>query len=126
DFGCGSGDFLAQAGRCGAEVYGIDASPDRRKWADRAGGVIEPSLEDLPADLKGRMDAVTLFEVLEHLDAPREILLQLVEWVKPGGLLVLETPDAGHVSQIVTAQDYHLIHPLDHIYAFSPASLTRI
>lgn len=126
DFGCGSGDFLAQARCFGADVYGIDASPDRRMWADRAGAVIEASLDRLPADLKGRMDAVTLFEVLEHLDAPREILLALAEWVRPGGLLILETPDAGHVSGIATAEDYHLVHPIDHINAFSPATLTRI
>jgi 2-polyprenyl-3-methyl-5-hydroxy-6-metoxy-1,4-benzoquinol methylase len=126
DFGCGSGDFLAHAAQCGAEVYGVDASPDRRKWADRARAIIEPSLDELPADSKGKMDAITLFEVLEHLDAPRDVLLELAQWVKPGGLLVLETPNAGHVSQIVTPLDYHLIHPIDHINAFSPETLARI
>ncbi len=126
DFGCGSGHFLTQAARCGAQVYGIDASPDRRKWAERAGAIIEPKLDDLPQTLKGGMDAVTLFEVLEHLDQPRDVLLSVAEWVKPGGLLVLETPDAGHVSQIRTAKEYHLIHPLDHINAFSPITLKKI
>lgn len=43
-----------------------------------------------------------------------------------GGVLVLETPDCSHVTDIQTLQHYRLIHPLDHINAFTPDTLRRL
>jgi len=126
DFGCGSGEFLAHAALFGARAYGIDASPARRAFAGRSEVSIVADLADLPEELRGSFDAVTLFEVLEHLDDPRAVLESLRPWVRQGGLLVLETPDAAHVSAIRTLDEYRLIHPLDHINAFSPRTLGEI
>lgn len=126
DFGCGSGDFLRHAAQFGFEAWGIDASTARRDLASQDGVAILPALDDLPSALKGSFDAVSLFEVLEHLDAPLETLRALRPWLRPGGLLVLEVPDAGHVAAIRTIEDYRAIHPLDHINAFAPRTLTQI
>lgn len=126
DFGCGSGAFLAQAALFGAEAYGVDASPARRELAAHAAVTIVAALAELPAALRGSFDAVSMFEVLEHLDNPRELLTALGEWARPGGLLVLETPDAGHVADMTSLANYRAIHPLDHINAFAPKTLTDI
>jgi len=126
DFGCGSGDFLHHAALFGCVAHGVDASAARRAIAERTGVAIVPALDALPTDRSEPYDAVTLFEVLEHLDAPLDVLRALRGRVRLGGLLVLETPDAGHVTAIRTLDDYRAIHPLDHINAFGPATLTAI
>jgi 2-polyprenyl-3-methyl-5-hydroxy-6-metoxy-1,4-benzoquinol methylase len=126
DFGCGSGAFLAQAALFGAEAYGVDAAPARRELAAHAAVTIVSNLSELPGELRGQFDSVSMFEVLEHLDDPRELLAALGEWVRPGGVLVLETPNAGHIADMVSVDNYRAIHPLDHVNAFSPATLADI
>jgi SAM-dependent methyltransferase len=117
DFGCGDGEFVEQCRLYGFESIGVDRSTAR---SERSGGRILPSLEPLSGQ---RFHAVTLFEVLEHLEEPRPVLEALAPFLVPGGLLILETPDASGVTDIKTFRDYQMIHPLDHINGFTPATL---
>jgi SAM-dependent methyltransferase len=48
--------------------------------------------------LTERSDAVVSYDVIEHSDEPREFFRSLVRLVKPGGLLVIGTPNAENVS----------------------------
>jgi hypothetical protein len=120
DFGCGNGEFLAICQQFGFEVVGVDRSTARR---DKAGVDVLASLDELG----GRtFHAITLFEVLEHLDDPRGMLQALRPHLAPGGILVLETPDCTGVTGIRTRRDYDCIHPLEHINGFTPATLRSI
>jgi 2-polyprenyl-3-methyl-5-hydroxy-6-metoxy-1,4-benzoquinol methylase len=125
DFGCGYGEFLAVCDGFGFEASGVDFSPDRR----REGRVeILPDMEALKATSRAErgFHAATLFQVLEHVTEPLEILKSIWELVVPDGLLVLETPDCTGVTDIKTLSDYRNIHPLDHINGFVPATLSSI
>jgi 2-polyprenyl-3-methyl-5-hydroxy-6-metoxy-1,4-benzoquinol methylase len=126
DFGCGWGDFLSAATRFGAEAYGIDADPDRRRAGGEKDLIVFPSLGEMDSNLRGTFHVVTLFQVLEHLPAPLSILEELAEWLMPGGILILETPDCAGVSDVRTLEDYRAINPLSHINAFTPKSLEAI
>ena len=120
DFGCGWGSFLSVCNSFGFETYGIDKSMERR-----SGGHVEiyPSLDELN---KKKFDVVTMFEVLEHVNNPFEILKQLAEVMVQDGVLILETPDCTGVTSIVDYQSYLNIHPLEHINGFTPATLQSI
>jgi SAM-dependent methyltransferase len=120
DFGCGNGEFLAMCHLYGFEAFGVDRSQARR---DKAGVRVVESVDQLD---DRPFHAITLFEVLEHLDDPRGILEMLRERLVPGGILVLETPDCSGVSGIVSRRDYDNIHPLEHINGFTPATLRGI
>jgi SAM-dependent methyltransferase len=125
DFGCGWGEFLAACEDFGFICYGIDRSSARRKHGRIH---ILPSVEDLkdmPAAAHG-FHAVTLFEVLEHLEDPLAVLRALHNLLVSRGILVLETPDCTGVSDFLTESDYRKIHPLDHINAFTPATLRNM
>jgi len=125
DFGCGHGEFVAVCCALGLQAHGVDWAADRRVH-----GVvhIHPSLQALRADgAHGNgFDAVTLFEVLEHLADPRATLEQLVALMAPGAVLVLETPDTTAVTDLRSFGDYLAIAPLGHINGFTPASLRAI
>lgn len=121
DFGCGWGQFLLVCQQFGFDACGVDRSTAR---AERSLVKILASLEELAG--RPRFHVITLFEVLEHLDDPAAILRALGEWIVPGGLLVLETPDCAGVTGIRTHDDYLKVHPLDHINAFTHATLTAI
>lgn len=116
DFGCGYGQFLSACSLFGFEAIGVDRSTARRD-----NGVF-PILPDISA-VSGRFHALTLFEVLEHLDDPKPVLKDLAALLLPGGILVLETPNCEGVSRIETRQEYLKIAPLEHINGFTPATM---
>ena len=119
DFGCGWGQFLAVCQRFGFDVAGVDRSEARR---GRSPVPIYAELDDVT----GQFHALTLFEVLEHLDNPAVTLRDLSRFLLPGGVLILETPDCSGVTFIHSLSDYHKIHPLEHINAFTHETLTSI
>ena len=125
DFGCGNGNFAGHAGLSGFDAWGIDWDAHRLR-AGVAGGVrLFRGLTELDADHPEPFHAVTMFEVLEHLVAPREVLRSLRQRMVPGGILVLETPDCLGVRGIQSEHDYACIHPLDHLNGFTPKTLTQ-
>lgn len=124
DFGCGEGTFLAAGATFGFEGVGVEFSEAReaRKRVE-----FHSDLESVAeTHMRESFHAVTLFEVLEHLVDPLSILRQLKPFLKPGGILILETPNCATVTGIETRTDYALIGPLGHINAFTPATQERI
>jgi 2-polyprenyl-3-methyl-5-hydroxy-6-metoxy-1,4-benzoquinol methylase len=97
DIGCGNGVFLAMAERAGFEVFGIDFNTEAVNGA-RARGLKNIFLGDLRAfrarypDLK--FDIVSYFDCIEHLDDPNGELDAILETIKAGGLLALNTPNS--------------------------------
>jgi SAM-dependent methyltransferase len=126
DFGCGWGEFPALAGLLGFEACGVDRSADRRKSSRGRGGVVFPDL-DAATEAVGRpFHAVTLFQVLEHVEEPLGLLAALHERMAPGAVLVLEVPDCRGVEGLSSRPDYFKLHPLEHINGFTPDSLREI
>jgi len=119
DFGCGFGEFLAMSHLFGIEAVGVDRSIGRRAGA---GVQVYAELDEAP----GQFDAITMFEVLEHLDDPLAILLRLKSRLNRGGTMIVEVPDTSGVDEITDRDSYCKIHPLDHINAFTPESLASI
>ena len=97
DVGPGRGEWLGMLAERGVPAYGVEASTEMSA-ALRARGlpvVHGDALAHLGGLEPGSLDAVTAFHVVEHLDL--ETLLGLLaaarQALRPGGLLVLETPN---------------------------------
>lgn len=90
EIGCGSGEFLQKVVSGVDVALGVDINPDAICRA-RAKGLL---VTDQPiAKLEQSFDMIVLFEVLEHLKAPGEMLTTMVDRLNPGGLLVLAVPN---------------------------------
>ncbi|NCJ06243.1 methyltransferase domain-containing protein [Synechococcales cyanobacterium C] len=119
DFGCGYGGFLSMCSMYGFEAYGVD-----RAAAKRDHGVYDKIFAEIGDVIdKAPFHALTLFEVLEHLDEPYNLMVELGALLVTGGILVLETPNCTGIHSIKTQSDYRKIHPLDHINGFTPKTL---
>jgi SAM-dependent methyltransferase len=93
DVGCAGGAFLKAAKDLGFTPTGVEPS---RWMADFArtnygveviDGLLKPGL--FPP---GSFDIVSLWDVIEHLPEPHEVLKTLGECLKPGGLLIVNYP----------------------------------
>ncbi len=121
DFGCGDGAQLQAAELFGFEAYGVDFSVTR---SARSGSrILVPDLAAFDALESGPLDVASAFQVLEHVEAPAEVLRSLAQRVRPGGLLIVETPDARGVDVPTTWEQFQVVQPLEHINAFTPATL---
>jgi SAM-dependent methyltransferase len=96
EIGCGNGTFLRLAADRGYQVAGIDADPSAVKTAREINGILNTqslSVEEFIADThRSRVDVICLFDVLEHLERPREIVQALGRLLAPGGHLVCTVP----------------------------------
>ncbi|MBI4371702.1 MAG: class I SAM-dependent methyltransferase [Elusimicrobia bacterium] len=94
DVGCGDGGFLHRAKAEGWAPSGLDFNPARAKaLRERGFEIFDGALPELAARAPAAFDALTIFQVLEHLDAPNDWLRAASSLLKPGGLLVVGVPN---------------------------------
>ncbi|HLA08265.1 MAG TPA: class I SAM-dependent methyltransferase [Anaerolineales bacterium] len=96
DIGCGGGLFLALLEREGAQGVGIELSDSRAQHAKSKHG-LEIHKRPIESDFwqKGyadHFDAVTLWDVIEHVNFPFQTLQCTAKVLKQGGLLLIDTP----------------------------------
>jgi len=126
DIGCGTGCFLAEAGRAGWEADGCEVSAHAAERARARGlAVTCTPIEqlDLPPN---RYDCITLWDVVEHLRDPRAALAKAAAALRPGGVLALSTGDITSLSARLSGPRWHLFNLPEHLYFFSPGSLRRL
>lgn len=113
DVGCATGGLLQQFKSEGFEdVLGLDPSPASAAWAREHFGIeiVTGSLFEAPP-IEPR-DVVLCSHVLEHVRDLQGAARQLYAWVKPGGLLYIEVPDAARYADFLAApfQDFNTEH----------------
>ena len=96
DIGCGGGLFLSKLKQEGAQVIGIELSDSRACYA-RTIHHLEIHKRLIESDFwqKGYanyFDAVTLWDVIEHVNYPFQTLQSAANVLKKGGLLLIDTP----------------------------------
>jgi SAM-dependent methyltransferase len=127
DVGANFGHFLREAQRQYI-VTGIEPSPAVVAWGREHLHVPleQGSIEtDNPAYIN-RFDAVTLFDVIEHLPDPRSALQRCRRYLTPGGHLFLTTPDVSAPVATLLGSHWYYIDLLEHVSLFSKANLTRL
>ena len=89
-------DYSCQAQAGGAQVIGIELSDSRARYARTKHG-LEIYKRPIESDFwqKGYtnyFDAVTLWDVIEHVNYPFQTLQSAANVLKKGGLLLIDTP----------------------------------
>lgn len=97
DVGCGDGRYLYSLAKAGVprdNIYGLDLpSPGLKPLREAGFKVIEGRVEDCREIALGTLDLITIFHVIEHVANPVEVMQHLADWLAPGGVLAVETPN---------------------------------
>ncbi len=123
DFGCGDGEMLAAARVLGMDAIGIDISATRAHAARGAGALVLPDLATFDAKGGGKVHAVVLSQVLEHVSDPVGLLRAIAPRMVPGGVLFVAVPNCSGLTVPRDFDGFHRLQPLEHINAFTPRTL---
>jgi 2-polyprenyl-3-methyl-5-hydroxy-6-metoxy-1,4-benzoquinol methylase len=126
DVGCGNGSFLLQMQSLGWEVCGVE--PDRKSAEQaqvaglnvRVGYLPEAALPEL------HFDAIMLSHVIEHLHDPVTTLLCCWKLLKPGGTMVILTPNYEASGRIRFERHWRGLETPRHLVLFTENSLWKM
>jgi SAM-dependent methyltransferase len=129
DVGCGAGDFLAAATERGLDPAGVDVSEDAARLC-RDKGFKATSGDFLTDDLGKDFDAVTMWDVIEHLRDPGAFFDKAGDRLRRGGLFFGKVPAFGNLSVKSSILSPRLSGILlgapDHVQYFTRNSLGRL
>jgi 2-polyprenyl-3-methyl-5-hydroxy-6-metoxy-1,4-benzoquinol methylase len=121
EIGCARGDFLSVA-REAFDVFGVEPNPELAESSSRMAPVYQDIIERTPWS---GFDVVASFHVIEHVDSPRSFIAAAVERLRPGGLLVIETPNIDSIPFRILKSRWRQFIP-EHYFFFDPKSIARL
>ena len=127
DLGCSSGAFLESLKGRPWRLYGVEISTDAAEKARARTGaeVFVGDVEDAPFQ-PNSFDAITCFDVLEHMHHARQVLVKVREWLKPGGVFYTFLPNIDSAEARIFRSYWCGLELPRHLYHFTPPSLRKL
>lgn len=127
DIGCGMGHFLQQANAAGFVCIGQEISRFAARYVEQHLGIRAICGDifrvDLPAST---FDAITLFDVLEHVEDPRALIEKCRSLLRPGGYLFISMPNINGLAARRLGIRWENLCPPHHINYFTRRTLTQL
>lgn len=127
DVGCSAGLFLREAKENGFETYGVEVCSATGEIAREkfninvfCGFLEEAGFPD------GYFDAITLWDVLEHIPDTNAFLKEIRRILKPGGGLFVQCPNVDSVMAGIGGKSWIWYTVPDHLYHFSQKTLKAV
>jgi SAM-dependent methyltransferase len=126
EIGSAYGFFLAEAS-AHYEVHGIEIAEEAaafargRDLAVRSGRPTAAILAEI-----GTVDVVVMLDVIEHLEEPAEVLRLCCRHLRPGGAVVLTTPDFASPLARLAGRHWRNMTPPQHLWYLTPQGLAGL
>lgn len=92
DFGSGNGEMVRALSKT-FQVEGLEPEQLARQKCLEAGLKVSASIDDFNKS-QSKFDLITLFHVVEHFYNPKIEFTRIIELLRPGGILIVETPNS--------------------------------
>ena len=125
EVGFGSADQMARMEALGWDVTGVDPDPisveaaRERGLVAHQGDLAEQHFPD------ASFDAIYLSHVIEHVYEPVDLLRECRRVLKPGGTVVVVTPNVAGLGQRLLRRDWINLDPPRHLVLFDRRTLRR-
>lgn len=121
DVGCATGEFLQAMRELGWQAVGIELSDYAAGYArERAGLDVRTGTLEEAAFAQDSFDVVTLWDVFEHVLNPQETLAEIARVLKPGGLVVIHTPNPSCLEARLFGSSWIGWERPRHLHLFAP------
>ena len=127
--GANAGFFLNVLGNQ-FELYGTEIDDKavefcKKNFPDFSENMFNGTLEDAKFE-DSFFDIVTMRGVIEHVPDPSATISEIERILKPGGVIfICATPNVDSVAAKFYKENWSLFHPVQHLWHFSPKTLSR-
>ena len=125
EVGCGYGYLLDEARPYFSRRVGTELAPEAAAQARQTGADVFVGGAEQLSDAD-TFDCVLAIQVIEHIYDPVGFMQQLVAHVKPGGYIVLATPDIGGALRRTMGRSWPSFKVPEHVVYFDYHSLHRL
>jgi SAM-dependent methyltransferase len=127
EVGCGSGAFLGAARTAGWDAEGIDFDAAAVAAANHRPGV-RARIADIHdgALAPASYDAIVMNNAIEHLPDPKAVFARCAQLLKPGGRLVITTPNMAALGLGAFGGDWRGLEIPRHLYLYTGKALRRL
>lgn len=130
DIGCGTGAFLQLLGSQGySNLYGIDISAFALQEAQKHTPNLKVCCNDLQSAISlndQQFDLISCLDVIEHLINPFVVLQEIARLLKPGGILLLTTPNSNSILRYLRGEQWYALRDSSHLIYFNAFSLSYL
>ncbi len=127
EVGTGAGLFLKAAERAGWDVAGLELSAEAAAFArERLGLNVREERAEAMTFGPASFEVAVMSEVIEHLFDPRAVLDAVYRALRPGGVILVTTPNFSALSRHALGASWSVLSPLEHLYYFTEATLGRM
>jgi len=138
DVACGSGTFLAVANKRGWRTCGVEISEQLSKvCAETTHSEVVTALFEEASLPEHSFDAITCWDIIEHVLDPQAFLEKACSLLRPGGVLLFCTPDEDSLlartgwllyklSGSLYSYPAYALHPRYHTYFFARKSFAKL
>jgi 2-polyprenyl-3-methyl-5-hydroxy-6-metoxy-1,4-benzoquinol methylase len=126
DIGCGNGKFLLKLQRLGWVCQGVEFN-QKAVAVCRAAQLDVFQGELTEADLESEsFDLITAHHFIEHVANPNQIMAEIVRLLKPGGKVILRTPNSRALGRAWFGRYWFPNEVPRHLILFSIKNLNRL
>jgi 2-polyprenyl-3-methyl-5-hydroxy-6-metoxy-1,4-benzoquinol methylase len=125
DIGCSAGGFLDIALSCGWKTYGIELNEKEADYALQKGHTIHNKLLH-EVKFEQKMDAVSLWDVFEHLKDGYAYLIQIKELLTDNGVIFLQIPSADSLAAKMLQEKCQMFDGIEHVNLYSFKAIEKL
>lgn len=126
DVGCGNGRYLRTMRSLGWQVEGVEFNRQSAEFC--RGTQLTVHNGDLASARfpSASFDVITARHVIEHIPTPHDFMAELARLLKPGGRLVIETPNFSSLGWALFGTKWYATGIPYHLMLFSPGNLALL
>jgi 2-polyprenyl-3-methyl-5-hydroxy-6-metoxy-1,4-benzoquinol methylase len=106
DIGCGAGSFLSHVSGLAEKLIAVEPTQRYHNSLRLRGYDVFSYAEDALKAHPGGIDVAVTFQVIEHVLNPREFLNKIAALLKPGGSLIIATPNRDDILMKLLPEEF--------------------
>ena len=126
DVGCGDGYFLEVAKERGWNVYGTEFTDEAievcsNKKINIYKGILNPQ------NFSGlEFDVISSFEVIEHINNPKDEIKNIINLLRKGGVFYFTTPNFNSINRLYLKNKWSIIEYPEHLSYYTKKTISAL